>query len=69
MEYLHMESLNDTPSESVIEDAVNAWTLTKTEHTSLLKHICENIVDKYIPFMYQDKYKPSCDQVRTYIIM
>ena len=42
-----MESLNDIPSESMIEDAVNAWTLTKTERTSLLKHICENIVDKY----------------------
>lgn len=65
MEYLGMDSLNDTPSDSVIKDADNAWTRTKVERASLLKHICGGIVDKHIPFAYQDKFKQSCDQVRT----
>ena len=58
-----MDTLNDTPSDTVIKDAVNLWTLPNSEHASTLKRICGNIVDKYIPFAYQDKFKQSRDQV------
>ena len=69
MDYLHMNTLNDTLSDSVIEDAVNLWTSTNSEHASVLKHVCGNIADKYIPFAYQDKSKLSHDQVRGNIIL
>lgn len=62
MEYLSMDSLTDTPSDCVIKDAASAWTLTKAERANLLKNICGNIVDKYIPFTFHNKFKQSCDQ-------
>ena len=63
-----MDSLNDTPIDSMIKDADIAWTLTKVERTSLLNHIRGSIVDKHFYFAYQDKFKPNCDQVRKPLI-
>ena len=35
MEYLGMDSLNDTPKDSVIRDADNTWTLTKVQSSKI----------------------------------
>lgn len=63
MEYLGMKSLDDTPAESVIQNASEVWTLTKEKRKDLLDFICAEIVNRHIPFQFHDNTAPNIDQV------
>ena len=63
MEYLKMHSIDDTPSDSIVANASSVWTEPKDQRKHTLNLICGTIVDKYIPFSFNDEFKSSSDQV------
>ena len=65
MEYLKMHSINDTctPSDNIVANASSAWVELKDQRKYTLNLICGSIVDKYIPFSFNDRFNSSFDQV------
>ena len=55
MEYLKMHSINDSPSDNIVANASSAWGELKDQRKYTLNLICGSIVDKYIPFLFNDR--------------
>ena len=66
MNVLGMDALSDTPSETVVPNAQNVWMLSHKEQKSILTSICELIINKFIPFKFQQPQMSSNDGVLNY---
>ena len=64
---LKMKSMNDTPSEDVLPNALNIWMQSSDERKAILNQVSKQVVDSFIDFSYQKAVlKPETDQVADY---
>ena len=64
MEHLKIDSLEEFPSETVIPDVNELWTLTNEQRQKRMNEVCLEIVDKFIPFQFNSVTEKQGDQVR-----
>ena len=63
MEHLEINSLVEFPSETVVPDVNELWTLTADQRRNRMNSICLEIVDKFIPFQFNSVTEQQNDQV------
>ncbi len=68
MEELKMSSMDDIPTISSIEEPEMLWMEIAEERQSVLKSICESIVDKFACFEF-NKSPPSSSDMVYYILV
>ena len=68
MDFLQMESLNDTPSASILPNAERLWAESKEKRTEILEELCGNIIDQVVSFnLHEEEAKEHmefCDAIR-----
>lgn len=67
MDFLQMESLNDTPSASVLPNAEGMWAESKERRTDILEKLCGNIIDRVVSFNLHEEEAKEQDKIYDYI--
>ena len=66
MDFLQMESLNDTPSASVLPNAERLWAESKERRTEILEELCGNIIDRVVSFNLHEEEAKEQDKIYYY---
>ena len=62
-----MHSIDDTPSDVIVANASSVWAEPRDQCKHILDLVCGSVVNKYIPFLFNDKFISSSDQVSMLI--
>ena len=66
MNALHIDSLQETPPETVLPDGSTLWTEDKECRKALLDRVSKHIVDEFVSCYYLRKCKATSDKVFLY---
>ena len=66
MDFLQMESLNDTPSASILPNAERLWAESKEKRTEILEELCGNIIDRVVSFNLHEEEAKEQDKIYDY---